>query len=97
MAAVDNSQLERWRGLPAAGVLAALADHVKEDKTFRSRGPTTRWHASVSGSEFEVLCTGARFFDTRAHRGGGGAVDLTMHLLNVTFKQAVAILVERSI
>ena len=96
---MDKSDLERWRELGAAAALLVWADHAKEDVTFRARGPkgTTRWHASVRGVEFEILCTGAKFYDTRAQRGGGGAVDLAMHLLNLTFKEATAALKEQGL
>ncbi len=90
--AVDNSELERWRATPSLVVLRALADHVKQDQTFvpMSSVATTRWHASVNGHDFELLLTGPKFFDTRAQRGGGGAVDLAMHLCRLDFKGAVS-------
>jgi hypothetical protein len=50
---------------------------------------TTRWHATVGGHDFEILCTGPKFWDGRAVRGGGGAIDLAMHLFGVDFKDAV--------
>ena len=31
----------------------------------------------------------AKFFDTRADKGGGGAIDLAMHLLRLDFVAAV--------
>jgi len=94
MAAVDNSDLERWREVDAAAALLVMADFAKEDVTFRARGPkgTTRWHASVRGVDFEIVCTGSKFYDTRAQRGGGGAIDLAMHVLKLTFKEATAAL-----
>jgi len=91
---VDNSTLARWRDLDAVVVLLAIADHVKQDAEFRPRQShdTARWHASVAGLDYEILCTGPRFLDTRANRGGGGAIDLVMHLLGLDFKRAVAVL-----
>lgn len=91
---VDNLTLTRWRTLDAVVVLRAIADHLKQDAEFRPRlsHDTTRWHASVAGHDYEVLCTGPRFLDTRANRGGGGAVDLVMHVLGVDFKRAVKVL-----
>ncbi len=69
-----------------------LADHAKRDPTYDpvSSKRTRRWHATVGGLEYELLLTGPKFFDTRAKRGGGGAIDLAMHLLQVDFKCAVA-------
>jgi hypothetical protein len=95
--AVDNLTLMRWRAIDAVVVLGAIADHLKQDAEFRplqSHG-TTRWHASIAGHDHEVLCTGPRFFDARANRGGGGAVDLVMHLLGLDFKHAVKVLQDR--
>jgi hypothetical protein len=91
---VDSDEVERWRKLNAAVVLAALAVHAKRDPAFEpiKDHATTRWHANVGGRDFELLLTGAKFFDTRAERGGGGAIDLAMHLLNVDFRRAADLL-----
>jgi hypothetical protein len=96
MKAVDNSILARWRMTDAVVVLNALAEYAKEDQSFCARGDgaTSRWHATIRGSDVEVLCTGPKFFETRSKRGGGGAVDMAMQLLSLDFKGAVAALVE---
>lgn len=96
---VDNSALNRWRAMDAAAVLQALADHAVEDRSFepRSRPGTTRWHASAAGHDFEFLCSGPKFFDTRAKTGGGGAVDLAMHLLSLDFRSAAKVLVVKGL
>jgi hypothetical protein len=96
---VDNSTLDRWRGLSAAQVLVHLADHAKQDSSF---SPTTavhtaRWHARFGDREFELLCTGPKFFDTRANKGGGGAVDLVAHCLGLDFKATVRLLQDRGV
>ena len=36
-----------------------------------------------------ISVTGARFYDWYQHRGGGGAIDLVMHVRRVDFKSAV--------
>jgi hypothetical protein len=96
---VDNSMLMRWRRLDALEVLKAYADYLKEDSTYAARAgaQTTRWHVSAAGLDWEFLCTGPKFWDTRAGEGGGGAVDLTMHLFSVSFQRAVTLLKERGI
>jgi len=96
---VDNSTLARWRDLDAVVVLLAIADHAKQDVEFRPRQShdTTRWHASAAGLDYEILCTGPRFLDTRANRGGGGAIDLVMHLLGLDFTRAVAVLRDKQL
>jgi hypothetical protein len=80
--------------LAASDVLRLLADHVKEDGDFipRESHQSSRWHATVGGHDFELLCTGPKFLDTRAGTGGGGAIDLAMHLLHIGFKQATQLL-----
>lgn len=94
MPRVDAEELRRWRGLDAATALSALADHAKPDPSFTpiKTKSTSRWHATAAGREFELLLTGPKFFDTRAEKGGGGAVDLAMHLFCLDFKAATELL-----
>lgn len=94
MPTVDNSELDRWRAMDAAHVLVSLADHVKADAAFRPAAAegTTRVHVSAAGRDWELLLRGTRFFNTRTREGGGGAVDLAMHLFGVPFKAAVSLL-----
>jgi hypothetical protein len=96
---IGEARLARLRALPAALVLRRLANHAKKDRDYRPiKNPhSTRWHASVGDYDVELLCTGPRFWDTRAGCGGGGAVDLAMHLFNLDFKRAVALLKLRGI
>ena len=42
------------------------------------------------------MTTGPKWYDTRAHYGGGGAIDLAMHLLNLSFVEAVKHLTEEA-
>lgn len=80
-------------------VLPAMADYLKQDADSRPRQSydTTRWHATVAGNDYEVLCTGPQFLDTRANRDGGGAVDRVMRLFGVDFKRAVKMLRDRQL
>jgi hypothetical protein len=94
--AVDNFELDRLRGLDALRVLGLLAEHVKVDPDFRPRQArsTQRLHVRAAGADWELLVDGPKFYDTRARRGGGGAVDLVVHLWQVPFKKAIRILRE---
>lgn len=94
MPRVDTEELRRWRGLDAATVLSSLALHAKPDPTFVpiKAERTSRWHANAAGRDFELLLTGPKFFDTRAEKGGGGAVDMAMHLFRLDFKAATELL-----
>lgn len=85
------STLTRLRQMPASDALALLSTHVKLDPTYHPRKDehSCRWHASTARGEFEILTTGVKWYDTRAHSGGGGAIDLAMHMLGLSFVDAV--------
>ena len=94
MSCATASELERWRALEAPTVFSALAEHAKRDCSFvplKDRR-TSRWHVCAQHRDYELLVKGCKFFDTRAAKGGGGAVDLAMHLLMVDFASAVVAL-----
>ncbi|WP_244223012.1 hypothetical protein [Cupriavidus lacunae] len=67
---------------------------MKADSTYEpvSAHDTQRYHVSANGRDFELLVRGPKFYDTRLGRGGGGAVDLAMHLHNLDFNDATALL-----
>lgn len=91
MTRVDQRELERLRGMDVSVALPRLADHVKGDPTFEpiKDKASARWHVTAGGREFELLTLGPKFYDTRQKRGGGGAIDLVMHLYRLDFKRAV--------
>ncbi|WP_039014265.1 hypothetical protein [Cupriavidus sp. IDO] len=88
---VEAVELEKFRSIDCEVLLPLLADHVKADPSFVPiyDSHTHRWHLRVGDREFELLTTGPKWFDTRLKRGGGGGIDLAMHLLTLDFKQAV--------
>lgn len=92
--AVDNSTLERWRALDALLVLEKLGCYAKVDNTFEplKSQDTQRYHFNAEGRDYELLLRGPKFFDTRLQRGGGGTVDLVMHVRHVDFKGATDLL-----
>ena len=94
MRTVDNLELERLRDVAALDVLRLMADCTKLDRDFvpLSAAGTRRVHVTAAGADWELLVEGPRFFDTRAERGGGGAIDLVMHLWRVPFRKAVQML-----
>src|SRR5262245_5571917 len=91
------SVLTRLRQMPASEALALLATHVKLDPTYQPRKDehSSRGHARTAHGEFEILTTGVKWYDTRAHSGGGGAIDLAMHMLGLSFVDAVKHLAAR--
>lgn len=97
MSKVTSSELEIWRAMPVLEVLSRLDAHFKADRDFvpTKALSTRRFHVGLNGCDWEFLVTGNRWFDTRAQVGGGGAVDLVMHVFRLKFKQAVALLRHR--
>ncbi|MGH8207143.1 MAG: hypothetical protein ACRETK_10230 [Steroidobacteraceae bacterium] len=83
--------LASLRELPTEVVLARLALDFKTDPTFApvKDAGTRRWHAHTTQGDFEILTTGPKWYDTRARKGGGGAIDLAMHVLGLSFVEAV--------
>jgi hypothetical protein len=83
--------------MPSEDALALLAIYYKADTTYvPAKDPRSRrWHARTAAGEFELVTTGQKWWDTRAGKGGGGAIDLAMHLLQLSFVEAVKFLVER--
>ena len=79
---VGSEELEGYRSLACEVVLPKITDYIKADPSFTPirDSHTHRWHLTAGGRDFELLSTGPKFYDTRAKRGGGGAIDLVMHL-----------------
>ncbi|SFU25242.1 hypothetical protein [Paraburkholderia aspalathi] len=99
MARLASEELVRLRQVNAVTALLALATYAKRDITFvptKAVG-TERWHASVGAFQFELLLNGPRFFDARAKTGGGGAIDLAIHLYGLSFNDAIGLLRERGV
>jgi hypothetical protein len=94
---VNSTTLKALREMPSAEALALLAMHAKVDATYVpiKDASSRRWHATTRCRDFEILTTGAKWWDTRGRRGGGGAIDLAMHLLRLSFVDAVRLLAER--
>ena len=88
---VGDAELQRFRAIDCALILPFLTDYCKPDLDFVpiKDSHTHRWQLVAGGRQFELLTTGPKWFDTHANRGGGGAIDLAMHLLRLDFKQAV--------
>ena len=87
----DETMLGTLRRMPGELVLRRLAVHLKPDQTYvpRKNLSSRRWHVLTDRGDFEILTTGCKWLDTREGRGGGSAIDLAMHLLGVSFVEAV--------
>jgi len=83
---------EQLRTLPIPEALMYLDLYAKVDRSYRPRNDAKerRLHVSLkSGEVIELLLTGEKWYDKRAEKGGGGAIDLVMHLYEEGFPQAV--------
>lgn len=83
--------LARLRGMSVVASLELLELYWKRDPDFRplKEKNTERVHVSVGGGVVELLATGSKWYDTRVEKGGGGVIDLAMHLLRLDFVSAV--------
>ena len=89
--------LTRLRSMSVIEVLRLLELYWKRDPDFQpvKNQNTERLNVAIGGGVVELLVTGPKWFDTRAEKGGGGAIDLAMHLLRLDFVSAVKRLEER--
>lgn len=85
--------------MDAVVVLGAVSRHMKPDASYTPNAGqrTSRWNVNVDDRDVEFLCDGPKFFDTRAKSGGGGAVDLVMHLFRLDFRGATKLLRENQL
>ena len=79
-----RQQADRVRGIPLPSVLLAVG--AEPDP-----GDKARWHTPQG----MISVTGCKFMNGKSATGGGGAIDLVIHLCGMDFKSAVAWLVRR--
>ena len=79
-----RTQTERLRGIPLETVLHSVG--AQRDLRDKTKWQTAQGVLSVSGM---------KFINWNSARGGGGAIDLAMHLNAVDFRTAVAWLAQR--
>lgn len=93
--AFTQEVLAKWKNAHIGQFLdkwdMALCLHVRSDASFvpAHNSDTQRFHVGTNRFDFELVTTGAKWFDTRAAKGGAGAIDLLMHLLDLSFVDAV--------
>ena len=81
--------------IPHADGLQTGEDGFTIRRSFSQITIMPTWGSQSKYGEFEIVTTGPnKWYDTRARKGGGGAIDLTMHVLHVTFVDAVKLLIE---
>jgi hypothetical protein len=90
----DERSLNKYRNMDCTKVFPFICKYFKEDAEFTpiKSSSTSRWNVNSAGRDYELLITRCKWYDTMAKTGGGGAVDLTMHLLEMDFVPAVKLL-----
>lgn len=92
----DDVTLARLRSVRPDGALAAVGLTVRRDVFYVPSKDSSSCRIHVSderGGVFELIVTGTKWFDQAAAVGGGGAIDVTMHVLRLGFVAAVRRLV----
>ncbi len=74
-----GDRLDQLRRIPLPVVL-------RETGAQRDRSDKAKWHTPKG----DISITGMKFMNWHQSRGGGGAIDLAMHLNDLDFKRAVA-------
>jgi hypothetical protein len=93
----NQATLASLREMPSEDALALLTVYYKADPAYApiKDSRSHRWHVTTASGDFEILTTGPhKWYDTRAQKGGGGAIDLAMHLRQLSFVDAVKFLTE---
>lgn len=87
----DDKLLTELRGWKVEETFKKLGLYYSVDRDFVPVGnhETKRFTVSVNNQVFEIVATGVKWFDTRWKKGGGGAIDLVMHLYGMDFVTAV--------
>lgn len=93
-ALVPSETMATLRGLALSKAMDRLGLYHARDREYvpAKDSKSVRVHVSVESTVVELIITGQVWFDTRAAKGGRGCVDLAMHLLQLDFVQAVAML-----
>ena len=92
----DDATLARLRDVRPDRALRALGLVVRVDQSYAPVKSSSSCRVHVSderGGVFELLMTDAKWFDQAGGVGGGGAIDVVMHVLRIDFVAAVRRLV----
>ena len=98
----SDSDIRRARNVPLLKVLTHVCPYLKDDQDYTPLDPSMgsrRFQVNCSKRDFRLLLTGEKWLDelvdrNAGHRGGGGAIDLAMHLKGINFVQAVRVCLE---
>lgn len=80
------------RAMPLPKALEAMGAYAKLDASYepKKNRDSRRYHVSIEGCDYELMICNEQWFDTRASKGGGGAIDLAMHLFSESFSKSLS-------
>lgn len=87
----DEELVTRFRVMTVEQTARILGLYCKQDKNYESTAHRNSkcYHISKDGEVFEIIVTQLKWYSTHRRYGGGGGIDLTMHLYGETFKAAL--------
>lgn len=88
---IDDAEIARLRAMSVDETLDLLGLYAKVDRDYQPHKNihSKRINVSLGSTVIELVVTGDKWYDARAQRGGGGAIDLAMHLYREAFVKAV--------
>ena len=92
-------QIAQARAVPFRTVLRYLGAYVKVDEDYTPLDPARRCYrlqVGYQGNDFRLVVMGEKFVNellphNSSHRGGGGSIDLVMHIAGTDFVQSVKV------
>lgn len=94
MKRLSAEEITRARAVPLVNALEKLGYCVSKDGAFEPRKTQRTMSVFISNEEDsrELILTGEKWFDKTSKTGGGGAIDLVVHLKGGRFTRAVRLL-----
>lgn len=88
---IDPQQLEALRNLSVTELALVLGLPCSRDITYQSQrhAHSVCYRIMVSAKIYQIISTGSKWFSALQGVGGGGAIDLTMHLYGEPYQAAL--------
>lgn len=89
--AFDEELITRFRVMTVEQTARVLGLYCKQDKDYESSHYRNSkcFHISKDGEVFEIIVSQLKWYSTHRRFGGGGGIDLTIHLYGESFKAAL--------
>lgn len=86
----SQSELDRLRAMSVEATLKLFNLPFRIDEDYRSYKniDSKKLVITIDSRQTELIVTREKWYDVESKRGGGGAIDLTMHLFREPFKAA---------